>query len=227
MLKKYSFLICFAFFGITTIYSQQIDSTKVLMSEIAKSYKGDTKDGLANGKGTAKGEDTYSGEFKNGLPDGKGKYIYKNGNTFSGFFSKGIKNGKGVFNYSINGTSYTQKGYWVNGDYVGTNNPEEFYDVSNMIGINSYSIKKLDDNQNTIQFSVTAGSMKYIPNNFHVNITTGQTFPQGKILKISNYVLPVNCEIYFTVRKGGVDRDCYFYFEILKEGDFEVLIDAS
>ncbi|MCF6131852.1 hypothetical protein [Flavobacterium wongokense] len=192
------------------------------MSEISKSYKGDIKNGLAHGKGTAKGEDTYSGEFKNGLPDGKGKYTYKNGNTFSGYFSKGLKNGKGVFNFSLAGNAMTQKGYWVNGDYVGITDPAELYIVSNISGIESYSIKKVDDNSEGITFSVIKGGMKYVPSSFKIVPTSGQMMPQGKSLSITNYNLPVNCEVSFTVNKSGNIVQCYFTFEILKPGKYEV-----
>jgi len=35
-------------------------------------YDGGCKNGMAQGKGTARGTDTYMGFFKNGLPNGKG-----------------------------------------------------------------------------------------------------------------------------------------------------------
>lgn len=227
MVKKYGFLICFVLIGFSNVFSQQIDSTKVLMSEISKSYKGKSKNGLADGKGTAKGEDSYTGEFKNGLPDGKGKYTYKNGNNFTGYFSEGLKNGKGTFNYSINGNWFSQKGYWVKGDYVGTTNPDEFYVVSNITGIESYSIKKLDENKDVILLSITSGSRKFVPANFNIKTTSGQLYSQGNSLQINNYNLPVNCEVDFTIKMGNINKECHFIFEILKQGNYEVLINAN
>ena len=85
-------------------------SCKVLIKEISDSYKGDCIDGLADGNGEAKGIDIYKGKFKEGLPEGKGKYTYQNGNVFTGNFKKGLKHGEGKFDYSIAGKSYTQKG---------------------------------------------------------------------------------------------------------------------
>ena len=67
--------------------TQEAAPYKVLLNEISGSYKGGCRDGLAEGKGNAEGEDRYSGEFKAGLPDGKGKYTYKNGNVYNGYFS--------------------------------------------------------------------------------------------------------------------------------------------
>ena len=42
---------------------------------------------MANGTGTATGTDSYTGQFKNGYPDGKGKYTWKNG-EYKGKFEK-------------------------------------------------------------------------------------------------------------------------------------------
>ena len=204
MIKRYVLIISIMLLGITKSFSQDSEVAKVLMSEISGSYKGDIKDGLANGKGTAKGEDTYSGEFKNGLPDGKGKYSYKNGNTFTGFWKNGLKNGKGTFNYSVNGTSYTQKGYWVNGDYSGPNNPEESYTVSRTAYIDSYTIQKLEGNENNITLSILCGESKYVPQNFRIETSSGVWQTRGKNVFINNYTYPINCEIYFNYcRRNG------------------------
>lgn len=224
MIRKSALLIGILMLVFSNSFAQEGVPVKVLMKEISGSYKGDLKDGLAHGKGTAKGEDTYSGEFKNGLPDGKGKYTYSNGNNFTGYFSKGLKNGKGVFNFNLGGNAMTQKGYWVNDDYVGTTNPEEIYIVSNQVGIDSYSIKKIDDNEEEIIFSISRNGMKYVPSNFNIQSTSGQLLTQGKSLSITNYNLPVNCEISFTVNKSGNIMQCYFTFEILKPGKFNVEI---
>lgn len=227
MIKKYGLLFNILLLGITKTFSQEIESTKVLLSPISISYKGDTKDGVANGKGVAKGEDTYTGEFKNGLPDGKGKYTYKNGNSFTGFFSNGLKNGKGVFNYSINGNSFTQKGYWLKGDYAGPSNPEESYHVSLITGIDSYSINKMEGHENNIIFAVTKGETKYVPSDFTIKLSSGQYQTMGKNLLLFNYNLPINCEIYFTVKNSGQNQQCCFTFEILKPGKYEVLVSGT
>jgi outer membrane lipoprotein-sorting protein len=222
MIKKYGLLISIVLFSITKTWAQDTETAKVLLAEISKSYKGDSKDGLANGKGTAKGVDTYTGEFKNGLPDGKGKYTYENGNVYNGYFTEGLKNGKGVFTFSIGGNTITQKGYWVKGDYVGINNPEELYIVSNQSGIESYSITKVEDSGNDITFSVISGGTKYVPRDFTIHTTSGQRLAEGKTLLITNYNLPVNCEISFSVNKSGNIMQCRFTFEILKPGRFKV-----
>ncbi|GAB1394994.1 hypothetical protein MASR1M60_31580 [Rhodocyclaceae bacterium] len=53
---------------------------KVADQDIAASYKGGCKDGLADGKGEARGRDSYVGEFKAGLPHGQGTYVWADSN---------------------------------------------------------------------------------------------------------------------------------------------------
>ena len=38
----------------------------------------------------------YEGETKNGKKEGKGKYIYNNGNRYEGDWKNDIKEGKGI-----------------------------------------------------------------------------------------------------------------------------------
>ena len=66
----------------------------VLLDSIKGTYVGDCANGKANGEGTASGTDVYQGAFKNGLPDGNGKYTWKNGDFFYGGWKKGLKEGK-------------------------------------------------------------------------------------------------------------------------------------
>jgi hypothetical protein len=226
---KNSKLLFFCLLWVTTnVFSQQADSIKVLMPEISKTYKGASKNGLADGKGVAKGdEDSYAGEFKNGLPHGKGKYTFKNGNTFTGLWKKGLKNGKGEFKYTVNGTSFTQKGYWLNGDYAGPNDPEALYSVTRMTYVDSYTITKTPNDENSIIISILCGDSKYVPENFQIEMSSGSWLTKGKNLFISNYSYPVNCDISFTITSGQMVKQCYFSFEIAKEGQFEVVLHTS
>ena len=50
----------------------------VVTEALKGTYEGGCKNEKADGTGTAKGEDSYTGEFKNGYPEGKGKYSWKN-----------------------------------------------------------------------------------------------------------------------------------------------------
>jgi hypothetical protein len=194
------------------------------MTEISGSYQGGCKNGLANGKGTAKGEDTYVGMFKNGLPNGKGKYTYKNGNVYSGYWSDGLKNGNGEFNYFVNGKVITQKGYWEKGEYVGKTNPDVLYRVNSSNGIEYYSIKRLGDDENQIKISFVGAMTKYVPQDLKIETSSGLLKQEIKKFTIFQYKCPINCSIRFTFKTSGGSRLCKLEFDILKPGTYEVII---
>ncbi len=54
----------------------------------------------------------YRGAWKNGLFNGLGRLIYKNGSEYNGFLKNGIRHGEGNFK-SITGYSYS--GQWISG----------------------------------------------------------------------------------------------------------------
>jgi len=105
----------------------------VLKKELVGKYEGRLKRGLAHGKGTATGINTYTGEFKSGLPDGEGVYTDRVGNVYKGSFRFGKKEGKGVFIPVQSSNEKPITGYWENDEYIG---PEklELYVISNKTG---------------------------------------------------------------------------------------------
>ena len=66
----------------------------------------------------------YEGEFKNGIREGKGKFIYNNKNIYDGEWKNDIKEGKGIMNYKNGEKIYIKRdkfeelekydGYWKN-----------------------------------------------------------------------------------------------------------------
>src|SRR5437868_10788313 len=78
---------------LTSLFSQDCAVEKESLKGI---YTGDCKNGKANGNGKSVGTDTYEGDFKSGLPDGRGTYVWINGNQYTGKFVKGLKEGKGL-----------------------------------------------------------------------------------------------------------------------------------
>lgn len=55
----------------------------------------------------------YNGLWKNGLPNGKGIYIWKNGNIYEGNYEEGKKKGIGKFTFNSGNSFY--EGIWSNG----------------------------------------------------------------------------------------------------------------
>ena len=81
-------------------------------------YEGDCDERteMAQGKGEAKGADTYVGHFVKGRPDGKGTYTWENGAHLEGAFKAGKANGSGVY-VSAKGVRY--EGRFDNGKLPG------------------------------------------------------------------------------------------------------------
>jgi hypothetical protein len=98
-------------------YSQ---NCAVLLEPLKGTYEGDCKKNKADGKGTAAGEDTYTGEFKAGLPDGFGKYVWKNGDWYEGQWKKGLREGQGKMFYADKKDKDSlQTGFWKKDKYIG------------------------------------------------------------------------------------------------------------
>ena len=101
--------------------------------ELVGSYVGEMKNGLADGKGTAIGQDAYTGDFKKGLPDGKGIYTDSEGNIFKGSFQRGLKEGKGELTLRGMTRDSILKGYWEADKFIGKEKRDP-YEVSNRTG---------------------------------------------------------------------------------------------
>lgn len=210
-------------------YTQQNDSCRVIVKEISGTYKGDCKYGVADGDGVAKGKDTYTGKFKDGFPDGKGTYVYENGNNFTGTWVRGLKSGFGKFIYYVEGKEYVQKGYWKNDEYVGISNPDEFYKLAIEAGAEDLrcSVKKVQKSGERIYISFAREMSNYIPSNLRITTTSGRVVQEGEHFAIYNYADPNNCTISFTVRVLGEIKTCSLSLDILKMGNYELLVTTN
>lgn len=112
-------LLLFVLFPFFSVFAYSQNCT-VLMESLKGTYEGDCKKNKADGKGTANGEDTYIGEFKSGYPDGKGKYVWKNGDWYEGEWKKGIREGQGSMHYiSVKTKDSLVSGFWKKDKYIG------------------------------------------------------------------------------------------------------------
>ncbi|HEX2967630.1 MAG TPA: hypothetical protein VHO46_00905 [Bacteroidales bacterium] len=120
------FVICAFFFFLTDlIYSQQ--ECKVLLPSIIGKYTGECRQGLAHGFGESTGIDFYRGQFVKGLPQGIGKYIWKDGSTFEGEWKKGVRDGEGVYTIKTSGRDSVVKGFWKDDKFIGTRKSETYH----------------------------------------------------------------------------------------------------
>ena len=96
---------------------------KVNDPEINIEYVGDCLNGLAHGRGKAKGIDIYEGEFKQGNKHGIGTYVWPDGPRYQGSYAEDRRSGFGTMTipksvYSPQKTS--GNGGWIGDNYVET-----------------------------------------------------------------------------------------------------------
>ena len=99
---------------------------KVLLPSIVGKYTGDCVHGLAHGIGESTGIDFYRGEFIKGLPDGKGRYIWKDGSSYEGEWKKGMKNGNGIYIIKTSGRDSVIQGLWKDDKFMGVKKNESY-----------------------------------------------------------------------------------------------------
>jgi hypothetical protein len=219
-------LIIFYFVLILDL-NAQTDSCKVLLEKISGKYTGECLNGFANGKGKSIGEDTYIGIFKAGLPNGIGKYIFKNGDIFQGNWLNGQKNGKGKFEFKIDGKKNTVAGYWKKDEYVGVNEPDVTFRVTSSSGIIDYKVEKNKpvneyDTNNSTFFSIKSSFMDFLPKDLKINKSSGEIIQVGKKFGIKQYFCPLHCEISYSILIGSHIRQCQFIIDILEKGTYTV-----
>lgn len=101
-------------------FSTKAQNCKVLLSSIAGSYEGGCKNDKANGQGKSVGIDSYEGNFKNGLPEGFGRYKWKEGNWYEGNFKLGQRSGEGTLHSpAVTSSDSVITGFWAKDSYVG------------------------------------------------------------------------------------------------------------
>ncbi len=100
-------------------YAQEVNC-EVKQEEIKGTYTGTCLNGKANGPGKSVGIDMYEGDFKDGYPDGYGRYIWRNKNHFEGKFKKGKLDGSGEMHYITNtNQDSVVTGFWKKNKYIG------------------------------------------------------------------------------------------------------------
>ena len=139
-LKKILLSVILSTFYFFYSYSQNNENEcKVLNENLTGYYEGGCKNGLAHGKGTAKGVDVYIGKFKEGLPHGSGKYIWKDGNYYEGKWKEGKRSGKGKMCNSL--TKEEILGIWKDDKFV-KKITERPYEITRQTGITGVSIQE-------------------------------------------------------------------------------------
>ena len=141
----------------------------VKIDSLKGQYTGDCRNGKANGFGTATGVDSYTGNFKDGYPDGEGKYSWKNGTWYNGGWKAGLFDGNGTYNkvdQNKPDSATLVTGYWKAGKYIGKfQKPYSFTALTG--GINDLNGRKIRDQKAEITIAVkstTAGASSIYKN---------------------------------------------------------------
>jgi len=212
----------------------QEEACVVKSKDIKGVYTGACVNGKANGIGKSVGTDQYEGEFKDGYPDGKGTYIWKDGHYFVGNYKMGNKEGKGDMYYeSVTGADSVITGYWKKDKYIGE------YEKQFVVVATSNSMTKVDcrlvdtkgDNINiTIHQMASASSIgttlpipyvtdvSYVMGTF--NNKVDQKLPNTNITRIQQVVYPFKAFIYLS---NGENTQILFN----AKGNYEVTINIQ
>lgn len=223
-LMKRTFLLT-SIFIVHSFISAAQQTCEVKLKDIRGVYVGECKDDKANGKGKSTGVDEYEGDFKDGYPEGKGMYVWKDGHYFIGFFKKGNKEGQGEMYYeSSKGEDSVITGYWKKDKYVGLY--EKQFDVlSRTSRVNKVNCYLLDNKGEDITITVrkVTGGLQVISN---ITTVTGTFYSQNtqeltntSVTKIQDVTFPFRA--IFTLSSGD-------NVEILfnEKGDYDVTIDV-
>lgn len=152
-MKKSSFilLVCVALGG--TLFSQ---TCAVSADSLKGTYTGGCKKGKADGHGIATGAAIYSGDFKNGLPEGFGKYTWRNGDWYEGYWKEGQYEGRGTLSRKSENPQDSLlllTGYWKAGKYLGIH--EKPYTVELLTNnINEAEVRKINSKKSDISITV-------------------------------------------------------------------------
>ena len=210
---------------ITIIISNNLfaQECKVLKTEISETYQGECKNGLAQGKGLAKGKDSYEGEFNKGLPDGTGTYVWANGATYKGKWKKGMREGKGSYIWHTMKGDSTLVGVWHFDKYEGTGISP--YRVSQSESIPRYSITKglAFGNKITVRF-LRAGTTLSTIRNLNVSLTSGSESLNGTYLEIKDATFPLDMRLTFSVpnQLNTYDYNCIFNVTINEPASWDI-----
>jgi len=205
-------------------YSQS-ESCKVLKPEIAASYSGECKKGLANGYGIATGTDKYLGKFKDGLPQGIGTYQFANGEIYEGNFKSGMKDGNGKFTFKYLGKDSTYIGIWKADQFVKKIVPSA-YTITQKTNLQRYTVQKMNSG-NRIMFVFMQNGM----NNKSITSLSfaesgGSALEMGQEQGFDNVQFPFNCKVTYSSSNSlrTANYDVVFEIQINEPGQWLVTL---
>ena len=217
MLNRLFFMVLLIFGSYA--YAQQPECT-VSVEAISGYYSGGCRNGLAHGKGIARGVDSYEGQFNNGLPEGKGIYKWSNGNLYDGEWKKGLRDGKGKMVYRDSVVS----GYWTGNKYQGSK-PKSTYKINANRNLQRYVITKSINPSNGIRLKILMGGMDNPEvEDFSIAYSSGYEYQNVGTYCIDNISLPLDVVVRYKTwnQLHTVQYEVLFDFTIFDTGTWNV-----
>ena len=180
-MKKYvGFLIVIpVLISCSSLYhtSESDKPCEVLLPSINEKYEGYCKKGLAHGEGKASGLHVYEGQFSEGLPDGKGTYIWRENRVYEGNWYAGKQNGFGVLKITDNEETEITSGFWLDGELAVLSDDDRPFQITQKQGNVSPVIRKHGEDylHGRIKITVKRNGDNVAPilSDFSINHSTG------------------------------------------------------
>jgi hypothetical protein len=214
------FLILILILG-SQVYAQNSDC-KVTLPGISGSYSGNCKNGLAQGKGIAKGIDSYEGQFVKGKPDGKGTYKWSDGTSYVGQWKDGLRDGMGKMIYKDS----TVTGYWKEDVYKGSQLIPS-YRILNSMSVARSTISKTSGFGNGVKIRILLGGDDNANlDGFALTTSSGTEYHSGYTYGIENALLPLEVKVMYRTwnKLHTTQNDVRFEFVINDPGIWNVVI---
>ncbi len=222
-MKHYLNLFLIAIFTSCTLLLSGQEKCKVLKPEIAGTYDGKCKKGLAHGKGIATGTDRYEGQFSQGLPHGEGTYIWATGERYTGNWAEGMRHGSGEYTSVVNGAEHVQEGIWQLDKYFGPRPPQPI--VLYNSGVGRYNFQKNNTTKSRVMIDIFQnGGRNMGISNFLMSTTSGTETKISQSIGYDYIIFPVTIKISYTTlnKLHTMPVNVKFDFEISEPGDWTV-----
>ncbi len=204
------------------------ENCEVKVKELQGTYTGGCEKGKASGNGKAVGTDLYEGAFKDGYPDGKGMYTWKDGHYYIGLFKKGKMEGKGEMYYeSVSGKDSVITGYWKKDKYYGEYE-KQYIVIANTTRINKIDCSLTDKKGDNIFITVHqlngSSSPAYVTNvssiaGFYYS-KNNQVQTNSSLTRVQQVAFPFHAIFYLS---NGENAEIKFN----EKGNYDVYIDMQ
>lgn len=225
-MKQILLIVWCIFFSASILHAQE--NCEVKVKDLQGTYTGGCEKGKASGNGKAVGTDLYEGEFKDGYPDGKGMYTWKDGHYYIGFFKKGKMEGKGEMYYeSVSGKDSVITGYWKKDKYYGEYE-KQYIVIANTTRINkidcSLTDKKGDNIFITVHQRNSSSSPAYVTNVSSISgfyySKNNQIQTNSSLTRVQQVAFPFHAIFYLS---NGENAEIKFN----EKGNYDVYIDMQ